>query len=152
MCPKCCWKSEGVAQQSSVKMRFCKTSQISQESIYDGVLFQAWTNCAPEGDRAPSGAQKDAFELWKLFFQEHLILDVKTTFRLQRPHCENFCWKHIKNESCKYYLGNKEQKAMFLVVSLSYVHFGFDQPSKIAHPKNRVPGKKFVQPCFFVKL
>ena len=32
-CPKCCWKSEAVVQLSSVKMKFCKTSQISQERI-----------------------------------------------------------------------------------------------------------------------
>ena len=51
---------------------------------------------------------------------------VKPIFRrLQNPHCENFWWKHIKSESCNYYLGNKEQKAMFLVVSESDVHFGF---------------------------
>ena len=63
---------------------------------------------------------RDVFEYWKLFFEKkHLILDVKTTFRLQKTHCENVWWKHIKNESCKYYLGNKEQKGMFLVVSWS---------------------------------
>ena len=33
ICPKCCWKSETVAAQlSSVKLRFCKTSQISQKT------------------------------------------------------------------------------------------------------------------------
>ena len=26
----------------------------------------------------------------KLFFEEHLILDVKATFRLQRPQCQTF--------------------------------------------------------------
>ena len=31
ICPKCCWKSETVAQLPSVKMGFCKTLQISQE-------------------------------------------------------------------------------------------------------------------------
>ena len=59
----------------------------------------------------------DAFELWKLFFEAHLIIDAKTTFRIQKPHCVTFWWKHIKNESCKWYLDNKEQKAVFLVVS-----------------------------------
>ena len=47
----------------------------------------------------------------------NLIWDVKTTFRLQRFHCINFCLKHIKNESRKWYLDDKEQKAMFLIVS-----------------------------------
>ena len=28
ICPKCGWKSEAAAKQSSVKMRFCKTSHI----------------------------------------------------------------------------------------------------------------------------
>ena len=46
----------------------------------------------------------------------HLVLDIQTTFRQQKPHCNNFWWKHIKNESCKSYLGTKEQKAMLLVV------------------------------------
>ena len=92
--------------------------------------------------------------LWNTFFQEHLILDVKTTFRLKGLIAKT---SHIKNESCKCYLGNKEQKAMFLVVSRSDVHFGFDQPfffacpigraSKIARPKNRARRKKFVHPC-----
>ena len=31
--PKYCWKSEAVAQESSVKTKFCKTSHISQKSI-----------------------------------------------------------------------------------------------------------------------
>ena len=51
----------------------------------------------------------DAFELWKLFFQEHLILGVKNVQTLQKPHWKNFWWKHIENESYKCYLGNKEQ-------------------------------------------
>ena len=70
----------------------------------------------------------NAFELWKFFFQEHLILDIKTTFRLQKPHCKYFWWKHIKNENCKCYLGNKNQNAMLLVLSRSDVHFGFEHP------------------------
>ena len=58
----------------------------------------------------------------------HLILDVKTTFRLQKSHWVNVCWKHIKNESCKRYLGNKKQKAMFVV------HFGFEGAIYFACP------------------
>ena len=53
------------------------------------------------------------------------LLEVKATFRLQKPHCKNFWWKHIKNVSTKCYLGNKEQKAVFLVVPRSDVHFDF---------------------------
>ena len=36
--------------------------------------------------------------------------------------------EHIKNESCKCYLDNKEQKAIFLVVSWSDMHVGFEEP------------------------
>ena len=39
--------------------------------------------------------------------------------------CKNFQWKYIKNENHKSYLGNNEQKAMFLVVSWSDAHFSF---------------------------
>ena len=52
-----------------------------------------------------------------MFFEAHLILNVKTTIRLQKPHFVNFWWKHIKNESFKWYLDNNEQKAGFLFVS-----------------------------------
>ena len=50
---------------------------------------------------------------------------------------------NVKNESCKCYLGNKEQKAMFLVVSRSDVHFSFEytffyMPDR-ARMKNRAP-------------
>ena len=60
----------------------------------------------------------------KLFFEKHLILDIQTTFRVQKFYCKNFRWKYIKNERCKSHLGNKEQKAIFLVVSRSDVYFG----------------------------
>ena len=39
ICPKCCWKLEAAAQLSSVKMRICKTSQISQKEPKMGTLF-----------------------------------------------------------------------------------------------------------------
>ena len=38
--------------------------------------------------------------------------------------------KHMKNESCKWNFGTKEQKAMFLVVSQSDVHFDFAHRKK----------------------
>ena len=53
-------------------------------------------------------------------------------------------------------LGNKEEKAVVLVVSWSEVHFSFTHPvfacpigraSEITCPKNRVRRNKFVQPC-----
>ena len=81
----------------------------------------------------------------------HLIFGLKTAFRLQKPHCKNFWWKHIKNEGCKCYLDSKEQKGMFLVVSRSGVHFGFEHPfftcpirraSKMAREKIRAFRKK----------
>ena len=64
----------------------------------------------------------------------------------------------MKNVTSKCYLGNKEQKAMFLVVSRSDVHFGLEQlffffacPIEqailLARPENRAPRKKFVHPC-----
>ena len=47
----------------------------------------------------------------KLFFETHLILDIQTTFRIEKLHFKNFWWEweYIKNKSCKSYLGNKEQ-------------------------------------------
>ena len=35
------------------------------------------------------------------------------------PHCKNFWWNYNKNESCKHYLSNKEQKLLCLVIVLS---------------------------------
>ena len=61
----------------------------------------------------------------KIVFEE--VLDVKTTFRLKKSHiAKNFWWKQVKNESRKCYLGNKEQKAIFLVVSRSDLHFSIE--------------------------
>ena len=68
----------------------------------------------------------DASEVWELFFVTHLILDFQTTFILQKPHCKNFWWNYNKKESCKPYLGNKEQKLLFQVVCQSDVHTDFD--------------------------
>ena len=68
----------------------------------------------------------DASEVWKLFFETHLILNIQTTFTLQKAHWKNFWWNYNKNESCKPYLGNKEQKLLFLVVSQLDLHIEFD--------------------------
>ena len=44
-------------------------------------------------------------------------------------------------------LGNEKQKPKFLVVSRSYVHFGFERTYKIACLKSWVPRKKLLNPC-----
>ena len=98
--------------------------------------------------------------LWsmKIFFETHLVLDIKITFRQQKPHCKNFWWKHIQNESWKSCLDYKEQRPMFLVVSRSDVHFGFRhrffacpirRASKIAGQNSQAHRKKFVHPCLY---
>ena len=53
------------------------------------------------------------------------VLDIKTTLTQQKPHCKNYWWNYNKNESFKPYLGNKEQKWLFLVVFLSDVHINY---------------------------
>ena len=70
----------------------------------------------------------DASEVWKLFFETRLILDIKTIIRLQKTHRKFFWWKNIKNESRKSNLDNEEYKAMFSVVFWSDAHFGFTHP------------------------
>ena len=52
------------------------------------------------------------------------------------------------NESSKPYLGNKEQKLLFLVISQSDVHtdFGFSR-TFFACLKNQAHRSEFVQPC-----
>ena len=56
----------------------------------------------------------------KIILWEAFILDFKTTFKLQKPRFLNVSWKNVKNENCKWYLDNKEQKAVFLVVSMMF--------------------------------
>ena len=53
------------------------------------------------------------------------VLDIQTTLTQQKPHCKNSWWNYNKNESCKPYLGNKEQKWLLLVVSLSDLHINY---------------------------
>ena len=96
----------------------------------------------------------DFFVFWKLFFEGHLVLDVKKTFRLQKLYCKNVWWKHIRNESCNCYLGNRYQNANFLVVSRSdnqhsFFNVSIGRTSKFAHPKNWAPRNKFVHPCIW---
>ena len=47
--------------------------------------------------------------LWKLLFEKHLILDVETTLRLQKPHCENFWTLRTKVISAIEVIKNKKQ-------------------------------------------
>ena len=62
-----------------------------------------------------------------MFFEKDLILDVKTTLRLQKSHCEKLF--DIKNKGCKCYLGNFGDKfGSFLVLSRSDVEFGSEHP------------------------
>ena len=71
----------------------------------------------------------DASEVWKLFFEMHLVLDIQTIFKLQKLHCKNFWGEYIKNESYKSYLDNKVKTAIFLAAPQSHVHFGFLRPT-----------------------
>ena len=86
------------------------------------------------------------WDVWKFWTFKQLTL--------QNPHCKIFWWDYNKNESCKPYLSNEEQKWLFLVVSLSNVHIELDfaRPffacaNKIARPKSRARRVKFVQLC-----
>ena len=63
--------------------------------------------------------------VWALFFETHLILDIQIKFTLQKSYCKNFWWNYNKNESWKPYLGNREPKLLFLVVSQPDVHIDF---------------------------
>ena len=61
----------------------------------------------------------------------------------QNSRCQSFWWKH------KFFLGNKEQKAMLLVDFWSDMHLDFATPV-FAHPKNRVCKEKFSQPVKYI--
>ena len=62
-------------------------------------------------------------------FEKHLTLDVKKNTQTTKASLQKLL--DIKNEVCKRYLDNKEQKAMFLVASQSDVQFGFEHPSML---------------------
>ena len=59
-------------------------------------------------------------------FEKHLTLDVKKNTQATKALLQKLL--DIKSEVCKRYLGNKEQKAMFLVASQSDVQVGFEHP------------------------
>ena len=71
------------------------------------------------------------------------ILDIPTTFRLQKPQCKNIRWRYSKNESHKSCLGNKEQNAMFPVVCRHALWFC----TPVLCWPDRARYSKFVQIC-----
>ena len=75
-------------------------------------------------------------ELWNKFFEMHLV-DIKTTFRLQKHRC-------LLIESYKSYLGSKRQTTILLVVSRLYLHFGFLRPFLLPAWRGAY---EFVLPC-----
>ena len=108
--------------------------------------------------------QTNASNVWELFFETHLILDIQITFTLCKGTIAKTFKKNCnKNESLKPYLGNKEQKLLFLVASQLdlRIDFVFARPlfffnfvffckperlaNEIAYPKNRVHISNFVQ-------
>ena len=62
--------------------------------------------------------QTNASDVWELFFETHLILDIQITFTLCKGTIAKTFKKNCnKKKSLKPYLGNKERKFLFLVVS-----------------------------------
>ena len=66
-------KSEAVTQQSSLKIMFCKTSQISQESIWDGATFNKGVsphtrNCNKKTPSLPFSSAYTYFNMFALCF------------------------------------------------------------------------------------
>ena len=104
ICPKCCWKSEAVAQLSSVKLRFCKTSQILQNTSNMESLF-----CKTVSPQACNCTKKSTITgvfLWIYLF-ENIFLFLLFCFRKDKSshrrcsvkkgvlkNCENFTGKH----------------------------------------------------------
>ena len=64
-----------------------------------------------------------ASEVWKSFFETHLVLDIQTTLVLQNPHCKNFWWNYNKNENCKPCWGNKEKNIASSCFSIRHAHW-----------------------------
>ena len=62
------------------------------------------------------------FRCIRLKYENYSLRDIQTIIRPQMLRCKKFRWKCIKNESRKSYLGDKEQKAMYPVVSRSDTH------------------------------
>ena len=97
ICPKCYRKSEPVAQLSSVKMRFCKTSQISQKHlIRSRFLVKLWAlKAATVLKRTPSLV----FFLWICsceYIFPFLLLFQKRQNQLPEMFCENKCSQTLR--------------------------------------------------------
>ena len=69
---------------------------------------------------------------WQVSYLRYSNKHSDSCMKLQKSHCKNFWWSqvtsHKSNERHKFYLGSKEQRTMFAVVSRSGAHFGFASP------------------------
>ena len=95
ICQKCCWKSKAVAQLSSAKMTFCKTSQILQktfniESFLRKTVNSQACNCTKKGTIT------GAF-LW-MYLWEYIFSFLPFCFRENKSSHRNVLWK--KKCSC----------------------------------------------------
>ena len=102
--------------------------------------------------------QTDPFELGKLFFEEYLILNVRTTFRLQKLRCETYGGNtlKIKAVSAIQVIKNKKQcfqlcldRTCTLVLSVHFLRSPIGRVSKIARLKKRAPRNVFVHSWYF---
>ena len=105
ICPKYCWKSEAVAQLPSVKLRFCKTSQIPQSTAKIESLF-----CKSVSPQTCNSTKKDTIIgvfLW-IFLCEYIFLFLLFCFKKDKSshrrcsvkrgvikNCANFTGKHL---------------------------------------------------------
>ena len=98
--PKCCWKSEAVAQFSSVKMRFCKTSQISQKTYKMESLFvklQA-VKAATVRKSTSSLAFSCEYVHVKIFFHFYFFVSEKT-----KAATGHVLWRKMFHKFCKFH-------------------------------------------------
>ena len=128
--------------------------------LWDGL--QAWKNCAPDADetrlciffRIPS--DRCVWCMRIILWVAYYFCRSNNIHTLQKLHCKNFWWNYYKNRSFKPYLGNKEQKFLFVVVSQLDLRIDFNfapffcvpdraRANKIARSKDRVRRSKFVQ-------
>ena len=93
ICLKCCYKSEAIAQLSSIKMRFCKTSQISQKTFTVESLFRK-----PVRPQACNSTKKNTIAgvfLWiylcKYIFSFSLFFFQKRQMQPSEIFCEKRC-------------------------------------------------------------
>ena len=102
-CPKCSWKSEAVAQLSSIKSRLCKTSQISQNTSKMESLF-----CKTVSPQTCNSTKKDTIVFLRIYLYEHIFSFFLFCFRKDKSchrnifceirvlkKCANFTGKHL---------------------------------------------------------